>query len=80
MSEKFPQITIPNTEMRRLASSRTSYEYNIYVALSAGYADTGITYPTLYGLDPHLTFGITTEIARLLAFGEELPPYRPQFL
>jgi predicted alpha/beta superfamily hydrolase len=73
MSTQHPQVTIPNTEMRRLASSITGYEYNLYVALPAGYADTDITYPTLYGLDPHLTFGITTEITRLLAFGEELP-------
>jgi len=73
MSEQFAQVTIANTEVRRLTSSHTGYEYNIYVALPAGYADTEITYPTLYGLDPHLTFGLTTEITRLLAFGEELP-------
>ena len=73
MSEQFPQVAIPDTEVRRLTSSLSGDQYNIYVALPSGYADTEITYPTLYGLDPHLTFGITTEITRLLAFGEELP-------
>jgi predicted alpha/beta superfamily hydrolase len=73
MPEQFPQVTIPDTEVRRLTSSHTGYEYNIYVALPPGYADTEIIYPTLYGLDPHLTFGMSAEIMRLLAFGEELP-------
>ena len=73
MTTQPPQVTIPDTEMRRLTPSHTGYEYNICVALPAGYADTDKTYPTLYGLDPHLTFGITTKITRLLAFGAELP-------
>jgi len=73
MSKQFPQVTIPNTEIRRLASSLTRYEYEIFVALPAGYAGTDKTYPTLYVLDPNLTFGMSSEIARLLAFGEELP-------
>lgn len=73
MSTKHPQVIIPNTEMRTLASSLTGYEYKIFVSLPAGYADTNKTYPTFYGLDPHLTFGMSTEVARLLAFGEELP-------
>jgi predicted alpha/beta superfamily hydrolase len=73
MSEQFPQVTIPDAEVRRLTSSRSGDEYKIFIALPPGYADTDRTYPTIYGLDPHLTFGISTEITRLLAFGEELP-------
>ena len=73
MSEKFPQVTIPDTEVRRLASSLTGYEYHIYVALPTGYASTDKTYPTLYVLDPHLTFRMSSEITRLLAFSEESP-------
>lgn len=73
MTEQFPQVTIPDTEVRRLASSRTGYEYRLHIALPAGYADTEKTYPTLYVLDPHLTFGMSTELTRLLAFGNELP-------
>src|SRR5688500_16621872 len=73
MSEKYPKVTIPNTEARRLTSSLTGYEYHIYIALPTGYADTDKTYPALYVSDPHLTFGMSSEITRLLAFGEELP-------
>lgn len=73
MSEKFPQVIIPDTEVRRLASSIASYEYHIYIALPTGYADSDQKYPTLYVLDPHLTFGMSSEITRLLAFGQELP-------
>ena len=36
MSEQFPQVTIANTEVRRLTSSHTGYEYNIYVASQPG--------------------------------------------
>lgn len=73
MSRQFPQVTVPDTEIRRLTSSQTGYEYNINIALPAGYADTDTTYPALYALDPHLTFRMSTEITRLLARGQELP-------
>jgi predicted alpha/beta superfamily hydrolase len=71
MSTRYPQVSIPDTEVRRLKSSLTGDEYNILVALPVGYTDSGKIYPTLYGLDPHLTFGLISEITRLLAFGEE---------
>src|SRR5512134_843789 len=74
MAEQFPQVTIPETEVRRLASSLTGYEYQLSIALPAGYADTDKTYPALYVMDPHLTFGMATELTRLLAFGQALPP------
>jgi predicted alpha/beta superfamily hydrolase len=72
MAEQFPQVIIPDTEVRRLASSLTGYEYHLHIALPAGYADTDKTYPALYVLDPHLTLGMSTELTRLLAFGQEL--------
>lgn len=73
MSTQHPQVTIPDTEVRRLASSLTGYEYHIHIALPAGYAHTDKTYPALYVLDSHLAFGMSTELTRLLAFGQELP-------
>ena len=73
MTEQFPQVSIPNTEMRRLTSSLSGYEYQIYIALPDGYGTTDNTYPTLYVLDPHLMFGMSTEISRLLEQGEEAP-------
>lgn len=73
MAKQFPQVTIPDTEIRRLPSSQTGYEYNLHIALPAEYADTNKTYPTLYSLDPHLTFGISTDVIRLLVHGQEFP-------
>lgn len=73
MADKLPQVTIPDTEVRRLTASLTGYEYHIHIALPAGYADTKKAYPTLYVLDPHLIFGMSTEIIRLLEHGQELP-------
>src|SRR5574341_1298031 len=60
MAKQFPQVTIPDTEIRRLPSSQTGYEYNLHIALPAEYADTNKTYPTLYSLDPHLTIARRT--------------------
>ena len=74
MADKLPQVTIPDTEVRRLTASLTGYEYHIHIALPAGYADTEKAYPTLYVLDPHLIFGMSREIIRLLELGQELPP------
>jgi len=73
MSEQRLKVSIPDTEVRSLKSSLNGDEYKIFVALPAGYAESDKTYPTLYGLDPHFAFGMTSEITRLLAFGEELP-------
>lgn len=73
MTEQFPQVSIPNTEMRTLTSSLTGYEYQVYVALPDGYSGTDKRYPTLYVLDPHLIFGMSAEISRFLEHGEETP-------
>lgn len=73
MSAQYPQVTIPDTEMRTLSSSHIDQEYRIFVAFPAGYADSDQTYPTLYTLDADLGFGMTTQIIRLLEFGQELP-------
>lgn len=73
MSTQYPQVTIPDTEMRTLESSHIDQEYKIFVALPAGYSDSDQTYPTLYALDADLTFGMTAQIVRTLEYGQELP-------
>jgi len=73
LSTQYQTVTIPDTEVRALKSSLTGDEYKILVALPVGYADSSKRYPTLYALDPHLTFGMSSVITRLLAFGQELP-------
>lgn len=73
MSTQHPKVTIPDTELRQLTSSRAGYEYNIHIALPSGYTETDKTYPALYVLDSHLIFGMFTDIIRLLQHGQELP-------
>jgi predicted alpha/beta superfamily hydrolase len=75
MSKQFPPVALPHTEARRLTASLTGYEYLVYIALPAGYADTSQKYPAVYALDPHLIFGMTTEIIRLLEQGREMEPH-----
>ena len=74
MSEKPPSVTIQDTEMRTLSSSYIDQEYNIFVALPAGYADSEETYPALYTTDADLIFGTITQLTRLLAVGKERSP------
>lgn len=73
MSTQFPQVTLPDTEVRPLRSSHNGLEYNIFVAFPAGYADSDQRYPAFYEVDAQLAFGMSTEIVRLLAYGQELP-------
>lgn len=73
MSRQYPQVTLPDTEMRLLTSSYINQEYNIFVALPPGYADSGKVYPTLYTTDADLIFGAITQITRLFRIGQEVP-------
>jgi predicted alpha/beta superfamily hydrolase len=73
VSTQYPQVTIPDTEVRTLASSYVDQEYNIFVALPPGYADSDETYPTLYTTDGDMIFGAIAQIARTLGLGKERP-------
>jgi uncharacterized protein len=73
MSRQYSQVAIPDTEMRTLSSSYIDQEYNIFVALPPGYADSDKMYPTLYTTDADLIFGAITQITRLLRIGQEVP-------
>jgi predicted alpha/beta superfamily hydrolase len=74
MSAPYPQVIIPDTETRTLASSFIDQEYKILVGLPAGYADSDKTYPVLFTTDADLIFGTITQLSRLLAIGQEMPP------
>lgn len=73
MANDLPQVMLPGTGVQRLTAARSDHEYEIHIALPSGYAESGKTYPVLYLLDPHLVFGMSTEITRLLTRGDELP-------
>lgn len=71
--KKFPLATIPNTEVRELASSFTDQVYRIFVGLPLGYTTSEKTYPTLYVFDANGSFGMVTEIVRTIQITRELP-------
>ena len=73
MSTTYPQVTIPNTEVRMLSSSHADQEFKIKVGLPLSYSHTDLTYPVLYVLDPDIAFGTVAETAFLLQLGRELP-------
>lgn len=72
----FPPVPIllGNTEDRSLESAIVGDTYRLSVALPLSYfTATGRTYPVLYVLDPHLSFGTVTDVVRVAAIGGELP-------
>lgn len=73
MSTQYPQVTIPNTEVRMLSSSIVSQEFKVFVALPRNYADSEKSYPVLYVLDANGFFGMVTETVRCLQLLQELP-------
>ena len=73
MSTKYPEVTIPKTEVRMLLSSNVDQEFKILVAFPHSYTDSDKIYPVLYVLDADLIFGMVTETIRTLQLFQELP-------
>lgn len=72
MSKTHPQVTIPDTELHVISSTKVNQEFNIFVALPHSYAKSEQAYPVVYVLDGNFLFGIVTETVRLLDFPNEL--------
>ncbi len=68
------QVTLPETDVHTLTASQSGHDYQIFVARPLDYAATDQVYATLYLMDAQLGFGLATEITRLLALSQELPP------
>lgn len=66
-------VTLHRTEIIELTSAINSRTYPINVALPGSYYTSDQTYPVVYMLDAYSSFGIMTEMARLLASDKELP-------
>jgi len=56
MSEQFPKVTIPNTEVRMLRSSNVGQEYKLFISLPEGYHESDDRYPVLYITDANWLF------------------------
>lgn len=66
-------VTLHRTETIKLTSAINGNTYPIKIALPGSYYTTDKTYPVVYMLDAYSSFGIVTEMARLLASDKELP-------
>ena len=67
------QVTLHRTEVFELKSTINGQTYPIKIALPGSYYYSDKTYPVVYMLDAYSSFGLLTEMARLLASDKELP-------
>ncbi len=68
-----PLVTLARTEVHKITSKYNNVTYPIFVSLPSGYNSTDKNYPVVYMLDAYSSFGIVTQMAKLLAFNKELP-------
>jgi predicted alpha/beta superfamily hydrolase len=69
----FPPATIPNTEVRSLASAVVDQGYRISIALPFDYQTTADRYPVLYLPDANAFFGSVVETVRMLQIFRKMP-------
>jgi predicted alpha/beta superfamily hydrolase len=70
----FPNVTLPDTEVRSLKSSNTGRKYDIYVRLPAEYGQSQKkTYPVLYLLDGQWDFKLLDSIYGGLHYDKFVP-------
>lgn len=67
------EVTLPNTEVRMLASSIVGDTYRVHVGLPAGYARTSKRYPAVYLTDGNALFPMAAAIVEGLGGGLEIP-------
>ena len=68
---KHPEVTIPNTEVRKIRSHIVDQEFTIYVQLPLSYvADSAAIYPVLYVTDANRSFPMFANISSVLGFPE----------
>jgi len=66
-------VTLNRTEVHKLTSVYNNATYPIFVSLPSSYNSSDKVYPVVYMLDAYSSFGIVTQMAKLLAFNNELP-------
>lgn len=68
-----PLVTLARTEVYKITSAYNNVTYPIFVSLPSSYNSSDKSYPVVYMLDAYSSFGIVTQMAKLLAFNKELP-------
>lgn len=66
-------VTLHRSEVVEIKSSINGQTYPIKIALPGSYYTSDKTYPVVYLLDAYSSFGIMTEMARLLASDKSIP-------
>jgi predicted alpha/beta superfamily hydrolase len=69
----YPEVTINNTELRKITSEFTQEIYEIDVFLPEGYSEDSIEYPLIVILDAEYNFGCVVYITRRLIKNGDIP-------
>jgi len=68
------QVNLEGTERIEIKSTDIGENYELWVSLPFGYAQSTQTYKTLYVLDANVTFGMIRDIQTLMSFEPGNPP------
>ena len=66
-------VSLRRTEVHKLFSKSNNVLYPIYISLPGDYNYTQKNYPVIFMLDAYSSFGIMTQMVRLLTFNKDLP-------
>jgi uncharacterized protein len=71
--DRYPAVTLFDTEARTLASTIVGVEYALSVWLPPGYATEQKTYPVVYVLDGNVAFGLAVSATLGMVMSEMVP-------
>lgn len=70
VAQTYPEVTIPNTELRPLQSKILGQELNLYIKLTASYrVDEQRIYSVMYAIDANRSFAMLS-INEIIPFAE----------
>ncbi|MFA5803087.1 MAG: alpha/beta hydrolase-fold protein [Melioribacteraceae bacterium] len=72
-TDKTTPVTLHRSQVFNITSKINGVTYPIFVAIPGSYYTSNKTYPVVYMLDAYSSFGIMTQMARLLSFDKEIP-------
>lgn len=67
------QVSLRRTEVYKLRATTNNVVYPIYVSLPGDYYYTKKSYPVVFMLDAYSSFGLMTQMVRLLTYNKDLP-------
>lgn len=73
MALPYPEATVFHSHARKLSSTVVGQDYRISVGLPPSYDGSNTAYPVVYVLDENTSFGLASNAAVALMFGQEMP-------